>query len=187
MNVASFYQGPRFRAAILFLIAQLSAVSVRADEPAAKFDFAHRVLPILKTHCVECHGGRRHEGDFSMNTRESILDAGAVEPGNAENSHLIELVSSDDKDERMPKDKPPLSMPKTLKHFANGSTPACHGKPVLHWQGLITNRHCGHADRSCHRPSMEGRIRSIELWTPTSRNINLRDRRRSMMRHSCAA
>ena len=32
-----------------------------------------------------------------------------VEPGKAADSHLIELVMSDDKDERMPKDKPPLS------------------------------------------------------------------------------
>ena len=31
-----------------------------------------RVVPILKKHCVECHGGHRHEGDFSINTRESI-------------------------------------------------------------------------------------------------------------------
>ena len=43
----------------------------------AEFDFAHRVVPILRQHCVECHGGRRHEGDFSLNTREALLDGGS--------------------------------------------------------------------------------------------------------------
>jgi hypothetical protein len=66
-------------------------------------------VPILKAHCVECHGGRRHEGDFSINTRESILKAEVVELGKSADSHLIDLLASNDKEERMPKDKPPLS------------------------------------------------------------------------------
>ena len=92
---------------------------------AAEFDFAHRVVPILRQHCVECHGGRRHEGDFSLNTREVLLEGGAVSLGQAADSHLIDLVSSDDKDERMPKDKPPLSADdiKTLREWIDAGAP----------------------------------------------------------------
>ncbi len=90
-----------------------------------EFDFAHNVVPILRKNCVECHGGRRHEGDFSLNTRESLLEGGAVSPGHAADSRLIDLVSSDDKDERMPKDQPPLGADeiKTLREWVDVGAP----------------------------------------------------------------
>ncbi len=44
--------------------AQLAA----ADEP---IDFAHDVLPILKSRCAACHTDGTYEGDFSMDTRAS--------------------------------------------------------------------------------------------------------------------
>ena len=48
-----------------------------------------------------------------------------VEPGKAADSHLIELVTSDDKDERMPKDKPPLSAAdvKSLRDWIDAGLP----------------------------------------------------------------
>jgi hypothetical protein len=97
----------------------LPPLDARCAEVAAPFDFAHRIVPILKKHCVECHGGHRREGEFSINTRESLLDGGAVLAGDAAGSFLIELVTSDDVDVRMPKDKPPLSMEevKTLREW----------------------------------------------------------------------
>jgi hypothetical protein len=93
--------------------------TVSATVSPTKVDFAHNVVPILKAHCVECHGGRRHEGDFSINTRESILKAEVVELGKSADSHLIDLLISNDKEERMPKDKPPLSAAdiKTLRDW----------------------------------------------------------------------
>jgi hypothetical protein len=94
---------------IFLLIAPIVASAASANNTATKIDFPHSIVPILKTHCVECHGGHRHEGDFSINTREAILKAGVVEPGKAADSHLIDLVTSDDKKERMPKGKPALS------------------------------------------------------------------------------
>jgi hypothetical protein len=79
-----------------------------ANEVQGKVDFAHQVVPILREHCLECHGGHRHEGDFSINTRELMVDSGMVEPGDAASSHLIELITTDDPEVRMPKEKPPL-------------------------------------------------------------------------------
>jgi hypothetical protein len=108
MRADFHYHWGRGGAAILSFFAGLAAIGGFAAEPSPTFDFAHRVVPILQAHCVECHGGHRHEGEFSINTRESLLDSGAVEPGSAEGSHLIELVTTDDAEIRMPKDKPPL-------------------------------------------------------------------------------
>ncbi len=96
-----------------------------AADSSAKIDFSHTIVPILKAHCVECHGGHRHEGDFSINTREEILKSGAVKPGKSAESHLIDLVTSTDKEERMPKDKPALSAAdvKALRNWIDEGVP----------------------------------------------------------------
>jgi uncharacterized protein DUF1549/uncharacterized protein DUF1553/cytochrome c len=109
---------------MLLLVVGAANLAAAAD-PAAKIDFSHAVVPILKAHCVECHGGHRHEGDFSINTREAILKDGAVEPGKAADSHLMDLVTSDDKKERMPKGKPALSAAdaKTLRDWIDEGMP----------------------------------------------------------------
>src|SRR5262245_40465070 len=94
MRAGFYYRWDRPLAAILSLCFLGPAWNAQCAERARPFDFAHQVVPILKAHCVECHGGQRHEGDLSINTRESILDSGAVEPGKSADSHLIELVTS---------------------------------------------------------------------------------------------
>jgi Protein of unknown function (DUF1549)/Protein of unknown function (DUF1553)/Planctomycete cytochrome C len=109
-----------------FLLAVCIAVSTaRAQEASSAVDFAHAVVPILKQRCVECHGGHRHEGDTSINTRELLIEGGAIVPGDAAGSYFIELVTSDDKDVRMPKDKPPLRDAEvtTLRDWINAGAP----------------------------------------------------------------
>ena len=73
---------------------------------AKAVDFVHEVVPILKKHCAECHTAGKHKGGFTMNTREELMaenDNGFVlESGNAEKSLIIELITSDDEDLRMP-------------------------------------------------------------------------------------
>jgi len=112
-------------AALAAWFACASTSKLAAQESATKIDFAHSVVPVLKEHCFECHGGQRHEGDFSINTRELIVDSGLVEPGDATASYLIELVTSDDAEFRMPKDKPPLPAPavSTLREWVDAGLP----------------------------------------------------------------
>jgi Protein of unknown function (DUF1549)/Protein of unknown function (DUF1553)/Planctomycete cytochrome C len=76
---------------------------------ATPVDFAHDVLPILTRHCAKCHTNGRYEGSVSLDTREAILDAAVAVPGNSGESTLVDRVTSDDPDERMPQDAPPLS------------------------------------------------------------------------------
>lgn len=68
----------------------------------AETDFAHDVVPILKKHCVECHGGREAKGSFSMNTRELLITSGHVVPGKTGDSHLLQLIKSGDPETQMP-------------------------------------------------------------------------------------
>ena len=80
MTSGLHYRAVRTCGPILLLIAAVVGPAESAAEPAAKVDFPHAIVPILKAHCVECHGGHRHEGDFSINTREAILKAAGEMP-----------------------------------------------------------------------------------------------------------
>lgn len=75
---------------------------VAASVARAEVDFVHQVVPILKKHCVECHGGDESKGGFSMNTRALVLEADVLQIDNVDESLIIELLLTDDLDERMP-------------------------------------------------------------------------------------
>ncbi len=76
----------------------------------AQVDFAHEVVPILRKHCVECHGGDESKGGLSINSRALMMDKRLIEPGRPEDSLLIEVLFEEDPDFRMPPPdkKPPL-------------------------------------------------------------------------------
>jgi hypothetical protein len=90
----------------LLLATATAASRIRAAEA---IDFAHDVLPLLKSRCVKCHANGRQEGDFSIDTREDILKSGDAEPGHAADSELIRRVTSNDPEERMPAKADPLT------------------------------------------------------------------------------
>ena len=70
------------------------------------------VYPILSDHCYKCHGGRKHNGDFSLASRESVLVGGengkVVRVGNSRRSRMIQLVVGDEDDYVMPTEPPRL-------------------------------------------------------------------------------
>lgn len=86
----------------------LSALAVLGYTTASAqtVSYSDDVHPILSKRCYKCHGGKRHKGKFSMNTREDVLQGGELGPalvlGDSENSLMIELLTSSDKKERMP-------------------------------------------------------------------------------------
>ena len=94
---------------LILTVLNFGVRSIRADEPP-KVDFSHDIVPILRKHCVECHGGAKSEGGFSLNTRRLLLESESVAAGAAAQSRLIELVESKDDSEQMPpKDRNRLS------------------------------------------------------------------------------
>ena len=102
-----------------FIVFSATAVAT-AEDDHPPIDFAHDVVPILRQHCAECHGGEESEGGFSLNTRALVLDAGVAAPGNSAESEMILRVTSDDVEVRMPPaDTRPLAAEKiaTLRRW----------------------------------------------------------------------
>lgn len=96
---------------MLFFRSVFLGMASVAATAQAEVDFAHQVVPILKKHCIECHGGDESKGGFSMNTRDLVLEADVLEIGKPHDSFFIESLITDDEDERMPpikKSKDPL-------------------------------------------------------------------------------
>ncbi len=73
---------------------------------AAEIDFAHDIVPVLRTHCGQCHTGDKRKGGFSMNTRDLLLAGGeagkSVVPGKSGQSELIRRLKSNDPNVMMP-------------------------------------------------------------------------------------
>src|SRR5207244_3873402 len=94
----------------------LSTSSVHA-QPAGKVQFGRDVLPILSTHCFNCHGpdAKTTKAGLRLDVFETAtkkLKSGnrAVVPGKVKDSELIARIFSTEDSERMP----PASAKKTL-------------------------------------------------------------------------
>ncbi len=76
------------------------------SQPAEPADYVRDVKPLLRSRCVACHGPIRQEAGLRLDAAKLVSaggDHGAVAiPGQSESSLLIERVSADDADERMP-------------------------------------------------------------------------------------
>ncbi|MEZ6055161.1 MAG: DUF1553 domain-containing protein [Planctomycetaceae bacterium] len=82
--------------------------SVMASDES--IDFAMQIAPIIEQHCVRCHTPGNRKGDVSLATLDDLKSNEYVVAGNADGSHLIELVTSQDgKPPVMPKEAKPLS------------------------------------------------------------------------------
>jgi len=102
----------RSRAARLRLL--LPLLLVAAGTPRARgVDFAHDVVPILRSRCGGCHTGASRQGGFSLDTRETTLAGGesgvaGLVAGRADASELVRRITAADPDVRMPAEGPPL-------------------------------------------------------------------------------
>jgi hypothetical protein len=89
-----------------------------------RVSFVEDILPIFTQHgCTSCHGG---EAGLFVTTVEGLLEGGdngpAIEPGDAENSLLIQKLSPDPPfGDRMPQGAPPVpeSQQNTIKQWIN--------------------------------------------------------------------
>ncbi len=87
--------------------------------PAGATDFAHDIIPILKQHCVKCHGGSEAKGGFSINSRAAFLESDAAVVGDSGESYFLELMSSEDPDLQMPPKEHPRVPPKQREVLAS--------------------------------------------------------------------
>src|SRR5687768_7065196 len=82
--------------------ANLVASFLLAASGEPKIDFAHDILPILKTRCAECHTNGKYKASLSMDTREDLLKSRVALPGKSAASELLKRISSADPEVRMP-------------------------------------------------------------------------------------
>jgi hypothetical protein len=87
----------------------LASPSLAAD----RVDYLRDVKPILKEKCFACHGGLKQEASLRLDTAAFVRLGGdggaAIKPGDAAASLLMERVTSQDEDARMPQQGSPLS------------------------------------------------------------------------------
>ncbi|MEE2826274.1 MAG: c-type cytochrome domain-containing protein, partial [Planctomycetota bacterium] len=77
---------------------------------AQEDSFESKVAPILTERCLGCHNDSESKGGFSLQTSAAILDSGFVEPGDATESALLEIITeTNGQPPEMPKTGPPLS------------------------------------------------------------------------------
>jgi hypothetical protein len=99
---------------ICLLIISLTGVAGTASaEPpiaiTAAIDFERDVRPILSSRCLKCHGPDAPKGGLDLTNRSAAIDAGAIDPDDAEQGTLLPRVTSTDESLRMPPDGEPLS------------------------------------------------------------------------------
>jgi mono/diheme cytochrome c family protein len=77
---------------------------VGSPTPGAAVGYNDEVRAILSENCFYCHGpdGNKRKGDLRLDRREEAIAAGAIVPGDAAASTLIERLLSSDPDEVMP-------------------------------------------------------------------------------------
>lgn len=99
-----------FRYSFLLLCALMPALASLAQEPVS---FRKDIAPLLQDNCLACHGPKKAEAGYRVDSFERATKAGdsgtpAFQAGKLEESEAFRRVSSTDKDERMPLEADPL-------------------------------------------------------------------------------
>ena len=93
------------RIALIVLFIQLNLAVCFTAEPR-RLEFNRDVRPILSDHCFACHGPdkSKREADVRLDTAQGLFDSDAapVVRGYPDASSLVERITADDVDERMP-------------------------------------------------------------------------------------
>jgi hypothetical protein len=89
--------------ALTLCITALANGTVRA-EPVS---FVREIAPILRDKCLTCHGPEKAKGEYRLDTFELLQKPGAskavpITAGAPGQSHLFELITAEDDDDRMP-------------------------------------------------------------------------------------
>jgi WD40 repeat protein len=91
-----------------------SSLAPSPDSGRRAISFLRDVSPLLIEHCEACHGAEVSESNYRLDSYQHLTTSGdfgtlPVAAGRPEESELFRLISSDDVDQRMPKDGMPLS------------------------------------------------------------------------------
>jgi mono/diheme cytochrome c family protein len=114
---------------------------------SAEVDFVRDVRPILAEHCFTCHGAKKQKSGLRLDVKANAFSGGdlhgpSIVPGNSGESPLLRLVTSDNRDSRMPPSGAGLSASEiaTLTNWIDqgaswpaGVDPVVVDDPADHW------------------------------------------------------
>ncbi|MFM8735670.1 MAG: PSD1 and planctomycete cytochrome C domain-containing protein [Pirellulales bacterium] len=85
----------------LLLLPAIAGVAAAAD---AAIEFNRDIRPVLSDNCFACHGpdASNRKADLRLDLRDAAIEAGAIVPGAAAESGLVERIRSSDPEEVMP-------------------------------------------------------------------------------------
>lgn len=126
------------------------------------------IRPILSENCFSCHGqdGNKRQADLRLDHRESAIEKGAIVPGNAGASTLLERIHSSDTEIVMPPPDSIRRLSDRQKKFSHsGFVRGQRMNPIGHFLHLY--------DRLCRNYSVPIGLepRLIDSFFP---NLNLR-------------
>jgi hypothetical protein len=92
------------RLVCLVVACSLLCVVDCAQAAPPEIDFNRDIRPILSENCFYCHGqdANKRKAELRLDGRDAAVKAGAIVPGDAAKSHLIERINSTDPDMQMP-------------------------------------------------------------------------------------
>lgn len=100
---------------IAIIVAHCVALTISVSAAAADdvVSFRKDVAPILLSNCVACHGAKKAEGSYRVDTFERLVQPGdtgsaPITAANLDESELYRRLTTDDEGERMPLDGDPL-------------------------------------------------------------------------------
>ncbi|MEO6740425.1 MAG: PSD1 and planctomycete cytochrome C domain-containing protein [Chthoniobacteraceae bacterium] len=105
---------------------------------AAPVDFVRDVRPIFEKHCHECHGEKKQKSGLRLDVKSAAMKGGdehgaSIIAGKAQESPLLKLITSTDKDEWMPPkgDRLPAAEVATVTRWINEGAPWPDGADLV--------------------------------------------------------
>jgi hypothetical protein len=96
----------------LSLAVSVAVPAMAAGADAKAVTFEDHVAGILKKNCLQCHGETKQEAGLNFATYASLVKGGSggavVVAGRSSASRLLEVITAEDPDARMPPDNDPL-------------------------------------------------------------------------------
>lgn len=101
---------PRVTEFICLSFGWLTALCCSTTAADETVDFGKQIAPIFQQHCMRCHSPGNSKGEISLATIDDLKSNESIVVGDADKSHLIELVTSrDGKPPAMPQKAQALS------------------------------------------------------------------------------
>ena len=95
----------------LTIVCILSSLTFAVGSEGQAIDFSRDIRPVLSGKCFKCHGpdAESREADLRLDQQQDAVEYGALVPGAPDESSLIDRITTDDADLRMPPSGEPLS------------------------------------------------------------------------------